>query len=139
MVYDEQERGYENVRPFQQNRVRITPVNAQPNNQQHVKYQNNVRFLGRNPVPTGRNYKRPYIPVSYQQFSPTDNQQPVPVSNRQQINPYTNNNNSPYRCIGCGDLTCKNRRFCRARSATRRFRHIVGHFSKVCLSAAQSN
>ena len=83
-------------------------------------------------------YRQSYPPRNVQKYeSPnySNYREPQP---RPRYMPSQTENTSTFHCPACGDISCNDRRFCRARSKRCNTCQRVGHFSSMCLSAKPS-
>ena len=78
-----------------------------------------------------RNFQR-YQTPNYNNYVP----QPPPT--RPTYRPQQINNTPTFHCPNCGDVSCNDRRFCRARSKRCNTCQRIGHFSSMCLAARPS-
>ena len=77
------------------------------------------------------------------QYNPRNNQPhlrhthpPVqPPSQHKYSPPPTNYSSNNYLCIGCGNISCKSRKTCKARLSHCTFCGKIGHYSRMCMSS----
>ena len=99
--------------------------------------QNIPRVVPR-PQPRPNQFRQTHPPRNYQRYPSPNYSNYREPQYRPMYMPSQSENVSTFHCPACGDTSCNDRRFCRARSKRCNTCQRVGHFSSMCLSAKPS-
>ena len=90
------------------------------------------------PQPRPNQLRQSYPPRNFQRYPSPNYSNYREPQYRPRYMPSQSENVSTFHCPACGDTSCNDRRFCRARSKQCNTCQRIGHFSSMCLSAKPS-